>query len=330
MKGFARSLDRLFRPSAHPAIFLGVVFATVAPAVTSPAHAWGNKGHEMQARTAIRSLPPEMPAFLRDAEEEMAFLISEPDRWRTSEQPALTETTGVNHTFKWELAPKPLPANRHLFLLALARDPSADPANRAVVREMGTGPYGIQEWAEMLTGAFRRWRAMEEKTPAEIARKRMHEKSMLFMAGVLGHWVTDLSQPLHASIHVHGWHASVPNPHGYTTSAKDPHGRYESAYVERAIELTDVTPLVTGSPRVVGDWLREAETYVAATNSQVEQVFIWDKQALFGSGHEPAEAKPFTAARLADGARMLRDVWYSAWIKSGRPVPKYEARPPSK
>jgi hypothetical protein len=291
-----------------------------------PALAWGGKGHEMQARTAIKALPAEIPAFFRYAEEEMAFLISEPDRWRTSEQPALNETTGVNHTFKWELAPKPLPANRHLFIMELARSKNVDPAKRDLVRDFGTGPYGIQEWAEMLTGAFRRWRAMGETTPADIARKRMHEKSILFMAGVLGHWITDLSQPIHASIHVHGWHPSVPNPNGYTGPEKDPHGRYETQYVDRAIELADVSALVDNQPRVVGDWLREAEQYIAATNTHVEQIYIWDKQAPWGSGREPAEAKPFTAARLADGARMLRDVWYSAWVRSGRPVPKFETR----
>ena len=289
-----------------------------------PALAWGTKGHEMQARTALKSLPAEMPAFFRAAEEEMAHLICEPDRWRTSEQPALNETTGVNHTFKWELAPRPLPANRHLFILALAQRADFDPRKPGAVRDFGTGPYGIQEWAEMLTGAFRRWRAMPETTPAEIARKRMHEKSILFMAGVLGHWVTDLSQPIHASIHVHGWHPSVPNPHGYTGPKNDPHGRYESQYVDRAIELADVSALVAGQPRLLGNWLREAETYIAATNSHVEQIYVWDKQAPWGSGQEPAEAKPFTAARLADGARMLRDVWYSAWVRSGAPVPKYE------
>jgi hypothetical protein len=314
---------------------LGAVLraAAVVSAFTvgaSSAFAWGTKGHEMQARTAIKALPAELPAFFRDAEEEMAFLISEPDRWRTSEQRALSETTGVNHTFKWELAPKPLPANRHLFLIELARSKTFDATKRDAVRDFGLGPYGIQEWAEMLTGAFRRWRAMEETTPAEIARKRMHEKSILFMGGVLGHWITDLSQPIHASIHVHGWHPSVPNPHGYTGPDKDPHARFESQYVDRAIELADVSALVVGKPRLVGDWLREAETHIAATNSHVEQVYIWDKQAPWGSGREPAEAKPFTAARLADGARMLRDVWYTAWTRSGQPVPKFESRPPAK
>src|SRR5439155_23713755 len=106
-----------------------VLLGVLAPSI-GPVFAWGTKGHAMQARTAIRALPAELPAFFREAEEEMAFLITEPDRWRTSEQPALAETTGVNHTFKWEVAPKPLPANRHLFLVELARSKTFDAAKK--------------------------------------------------------------------------------------------------------------------------------------------------------------------------------------------------------
>src|SRR5687767_8362288 len=162
-------MKNLFAGSPISRIHVVLIAALSLP--TTAALAWGIKGHEMQARTAIRSLPAELPAFFREAEEEMAHLITEPDRWRTSEQRGLRETTGVNHTFKWELAPKPLPANRHLFLIELARSKNFDPANPDPVRDFGTGPYAIQEWAEMLTGAFRRWRDMKETTPAEIARK---------------------------------------------------------------------------------------------------------------------------------------------------------------
>lgn len=296
--------------------------ALLALSLSSPsAQAWSAKGHQIQAHLALVNLPAEMPGFFRTADAEMAYLISEPDRWRNAEQPALDETTGVNHTFRWEIAPRPLPANRHFFLIELAKQGKID-ARTNGVREYGTGPYGMQEWAEMLTGAFRRWRAMPETTPAEIAQKRMHEHSILFIAGVLGHWVTDMSNPIHASIHVHGWHPSVPNPHGYVGREDDPHGRYENKYLNRVIGLDDVAPLVAGQPRLLGDWLREAETYVAASNAHVEQIFAWDKQARFGDGKEAAEAKPFTAARLADGARELRDYWYTAWVRSGEPMPK--------
>lgn len=308
-----------------PILLAAGVLLALAPL---PLRAWGLKGHEIQARVAVGALPAEMPAFFRDSSEELAFLITEPDRWRTSEQPALTETTGVNHTFKYELAPRPLPRNRHLFLIELVKSGKVSSAGSAGVKDFGTSPYGIQEWAEMLTAAFRRWRAMPETTPAEVTRKRIHEKSILFMAGVLGHWVTDSSQPMHASIHVHGWHPSVPNPKGYV--GKDLHSRFESRYVDRAIELADVAPLVDRKPRLLGDWLREAESHVAAANAHVEQIYLWDLQAPFGGGNEPAAAKPFTAARLADGARMLRDTWHTAWVRSGSPVPKFEANAASR
>src|SRR5262245_19235686 len=97
---------------------LAFVAALVCPVAT---YAWGAKGHQMQARVALKNLPVELPAFFREATEEMAMLISEPDRWRTDEQRALDETTGVNHTFRWESAPKPLPANRHFFIIELAK-----------------------------------------------------------------------------------------------------------------------------------------------------------------------------------------------------------------
>lgn len=281
------------------------------------AHAWGAKGHQMQARAALRGLPAEVPAFFRQASDEMAFLISEPDRWRTSEQPSLTETTGVNHTFKWELAPKPLPANRHLFLVELAKQDKLNPPH--TVRDFGTAPYAIQEWSEMLTAALRRWRAMPEESATDRTVKRMHERSILFMAGVLGHWVTDTSQPMHASVHVHGWHASAPNPHGY--AGVELHSRYESRYVDRAIAQADVDALVDGKPRLLGDWLREAETHIAASNAHVEQIYAWDKESPFAGGEEPKAAVAFTAARLADGARMLRDAIYTAWVRSGEPLP---------
>lgn len=303
--------------------WLVIVFVAAVAALS--ARAWGTNGHDMQARAAVAALPAEMPDFLRAAGEELSFLVSEPDRWRTSEQPGLHETTGVNHTFKWEIAPRPLPANRHLFLAQLVAGKRPDQV-AAAIRNVGTGPYGIQEWGEMLTGAFRRWRDMPETTAAEKARKRMHERSILFMAGVVGHWVTDLSQPMHTSIHTSAWHPSAPNPRGY--ASKGLHARFETTYVDRVVQPADVAARITAPPRVLGDWLREAGTYIAANNAHVEQIYRWDQEAAFGESNEPEAAKPFTIARLGEGATMLRDLWYTAWVRSRAPLPKYETPAP--
>jgi len=283
----------------------------------APVCAWGGKGHQMQARAALRALPVEVPAFFRNAVEEMAYLISEPDRWRTKEQPALTETAGASHGVKWEIVPHPLPANRHLYLIELVKQGKLEPPR--AVRDYGTAAYAFQEWAEMLTAAFRRWRGMPESNDVERAVKRQFEQSILFMAGVAGHWATDVTNPMHASVHGSGWHSSMPNPNGY--EGKGLHARFESQFVDAAISLDDVTALVDDKPRLLGDWLREVEKVIAASNSHIEQIYIWDKKTPFGGGEEPAAAATFTAARLADGARFLRDLWYTAWRRSADPLP---------
>jgi hypothetical protein len=300
-----------------------VLIATVA--IAPLAGAWGTIGHDMQARVAVQQLPADFPSFFRAAGEELSFLISEPDRWSTSEQPGLFDSTTVNHIFKWEIAPRLLPPTRHAFFAQLSEGKNPTQA-AAAIRNIGTAPYGIKEWGEMLTGAFRRWREMPEGTPAEKTRRRMHERSILFMAGVLGHWITDLSQPMHTSIHVTSWHASAPNPQGY--SGRGLHSRFETNYVDRVIRTEDIAARVEPQPRLLGDWLRESETYIAANNTHVEQIYRWDKDAPFGDGNEPAAAKPFTAARLAEGAQMLRDAWHTAWVRSQAPLPKFEAARP--
>jgi hypothetical protein len=284
----------------------------------APAGAWGGKGHSMQAQTALEKLPAGMPPFFTSAVEQLKALASEPDRWRTGEQPSLAATTGPDHSLKWEIVPKPLPRNRYQFIIQLVQSGKLA-VEKVSVQDFGSSPYAIAEWAEMLTGAFRRWRAAPESTAAERASKRHHEQSILFMAGILAHWTTDGSNPMHVSIHIHGWSPLVPNPNGY--EGKDLHARYESKYLDAAVGQQDVARFVKEEPRLLGNWLSEAADYIEACNRHVEQIYIWDKTAPFGSGQEPAEARPFTAARLADGARMLRDVWYSAWVKSGLPAP---------
>src|SRR5215467_6105175 len=93
-----------------------LALVSAASIAVPAASAWGLKGHQMQVRTALRLLPKDMPAFFLASEEAMVLLGTEPDRWRTPQTPALTETTGPDHFFSWEIATHPLPADRTLFL----------------------------------------------------------------------------------------------------------------------------------------------------------------------------------------------------------------------
>ena len=58
----------------------------------------------------------------------------------------------------------------------------------------------------------------------------------------------------------------------------------------------------------------------AGKDGYVEKVYQFDKVGGFISADTP-ESHDFTAARLAAGASMLRDMFYTAWIDSAQPVP---------
>lgn len=275
---------------------------------------WGRKGHEMSARVAVRVLPSEMPAFFRNALEELAYLCPEPDRWRDPVRtPALTALTRPDHWMKLENVPPGLPGTRYEFVLANVGRKNAS-GRTLKVEDLGTAAYAMAEYAEMLTVGFRLWRQAPEGTESERRLKRQIEQNIIHTAGVLAHWITDTAQPLHSTAHTNGWDAEFPNPHGF--QGKGIHGRFESVFVDAAISEADIAAKV-GSLRVVGAWVEEAERHIRQSHTFVDAVYEFDKKVAFGSGKESAEAKALTVARLAAGAQALRDFWYSAWKKSG-------------
>ena len=61
--------------------------------------------------------------------------------------------------------------------------------------------------------------------------------------------------------------------------------------------------------------------YLRHSSTLVERVYQLAKAHGFEGAGTP-EAKQFTAERLAAGASMLRDLIYSAWEESAKPVPE--------
>ena len=62
--------------------------------------------------------------------------------------------------------------------------------------------------------------------------------------------------------------------------------------------------------------------YLRHTATFVEKTYQLEKAGGFlGAGS--AESRDFVTERLAAGASMLRDMIYTAWIKSADPVPAY-------
>ena len=46
--------------------------------------AWHSHSHEIAAKTAVHSMPADAPEFFRLADEEIAYVCNDPDRWRAN------------------------------------------------------------------------------------------------------------------------------------------------------------------------------------------------------------------------------------------------------
>jgi hypothetical protein len=284
--------------------------------------AWGMDGHMMINRIAGANLPAGVPAFLRSpaALDALEYYGPEPDRWRSPAEPELNAAQAPEHFIDLEYADLagPLPRRRYDYIRALAAAQAKHPdlAASLTPEKVGLQPYVTTEVYERLQSAFRDYRAL-------VAAKKDTKPSeceITFLAGWLGHYVADGSMPLHTSIQYNGWVG--PNPNGYTTEHQI-HALFESTYVHANVKPGDFAPLVAAAkPIVMGDVFDEYMAYLRHSNSLVEQTYQLEKAGAFIGAGTPA-GKAFVDMQLAAGAVELRDMIYTAWIKSAEPVPAY-------
>lgn len=297
-----------------------IVSAALVPLMTAqPSFAWGREGHMMINRLAGAALPSDVPEFLRSKEalDAMEYYGPEPDRWKSPGEPELNAAQSPEHFLDMEYADLvgELPRRRYDFVRALAFAQKAHPDLPLSPEKVGLQPYQAVEVWERLKSAMRDYRELK----ADHKETKPSECEIVFLAGWLGHYVADGSQPLHTTIQYNGW--TGPNPNGYTTEHKI-HALFESTYVSQNIKASEVAPLVAAKPVVLGDVFTDYMAYLRHTNSLVEQTYQLEKAGAFAGAGTP-DGRKFTEERLAAGATELRDMIYSAWVKSADPVPRY-------
>jgi hypothetical protein len=59
-------------------------------------------------------------------------------------------------------------------------------------------------------------------------------------------------------------------------------------------------------------------SYINESNAQVEPLYKLDKAHQFEANTTAPENKAFAVARLAAGATMLRNIWWTAWVTSAK------------
>lgn len=307
---------RMFFPSLpmKSAVSCFVSGLTLTLGFAPSAHAWGNEGHRLVNRLAASGLPADVPAFLRSTQamDEIEYLGPEPDRWRSPAEPELSAVQAPEHFIDLELADAlgPLPRNRLDFearVFAAGQRPE----------KIGLQPWQALEVWERLKACLREYRLESAAGHATLP----IEDAAIFYAGWLGHYAGDASQPLHTTIQYNGWVG--PNPHGYTT-AHTIHWQFEGPFVGANIQPEQVVSKMTAPKAIAGDMFDAYVAYLRHTATYVETVYQLEKAGGFEGAGTP-ESRDFTAARLAAGASMLRDMIYSAWLDSAQPVPQSHA-----
>jgi hypothetical protein len=292
-------------------ITLYLVIAIAALTFTlSDVTGWGPQGHEISGRAAAMKLPKEMPAFVRQSVDQLAYLNPEPDRWRdrveSNIDKALDSASAADHFLDLELLPENSASavNRYDFAAELIK------AGQAPTK-VGFLPYRIMELFQRIRVEFRLWRA-----ETDSMKRQWIEQRIINDAGILGHFVSDGANPHHTTVHFNGW--SGDNPKGYTLYSRERgiHYRFEDEFVAAQIKLNDVIPLVGDKAKVIENPRAEIWNYLRESNSQVEQLYILDKKEQFNKDNISPEHKQFVASRLAVGAQMLRDLWWTAYVTS--------------
>jgi hypothetical protein len=281
--------------------------------------AWGSDGHKLINRLAGSALPSDVPAFLRSPEaiNALEYYGPEPDRWRSPSEPELNAAQAPEHFIDLEYADMvgTLPRRRYDFIRALAKAQPAHPDIPLTAEKVGLQPYQTVELYERLKSAMRDYRSLltagKDTKPVEC--------EITFLAGWLGHYVADGSMPLHTTIQYNGWTGA--NPNGYTTEHHI-HAQFESDFVAANVKAKDVTPLIAEKPVVLNDVFADYMAYLRHSNTLVEKVYQVEKAGGFTGAGTP-EGKQMIDQQLAAGATELRDMIYTAWVKSADPVPEY-------
>ena len=323
---------------SSPMRFRSLLITTALVLVAPAARAWDYEGHRIVNQLALASLPKDFPAFVHAVAhaERIAFLAGEPDRWRNVPDLPLKHAAALEHYCDMEYIPDAgmdwatVPSFRYDFVVqfAAARKAHAqnfapfDPAqNSDRTREWpGFAPWAITEHFGRLRAAFSYLKVFEELgTPDEIMNA---QANILYIMGVMAHYVGDCAQPLHTTKHHNGWIGE--NPKGYTTWNRL-HSWVDGGIIGKTgLRFPHLAPRVTAAqpiplaPRADrrDPMFVAVVDYLANQHQQVEPLYELEKAGKLGQAEGAVvaeETRAFIESRLLEGGQMLGAIWLTAY-----------------
>jgi hypothetical protein len=195
-------------------------------------------------------------------------------------------------------------------------------------------PWAITENYGKLKSSFSYLKTFEQNggTPEEIANA---QANIVYAMGVMGHHVGDASQPLHTTIHHHGWVGD--NPHGYSTRTSF-HSWIDGGYFRkiggahvkemqgklRPAQIVLIRNETAGKEEAAGahagastrpakpeEMFQAVTLFLQDQHKLLEPLYQLDKDGKLNG--ENAEGRAFLEGQLMKSGQLLGDIWYSAW-----------------
>lgn len=320
----------------------GLVLATAGLGLsTTTCMGWDAEGHRLVNQIGLTSLPTNFPAFVLTAEarERIGFLGGEADRWRNSPDSPLRHVNAPDHFLDIEdleplgLSLDKLPPYRFDYVgqIAVARHlhpdkfpPIDETKDQDHTRHLpGFLPWAITEQFGKLKSGFSYWKAYQEGgTPEEI---RNAEQNIIYVMGVMGHFVADAAQPLHTTKHYNGWVGE--NPKEYSTN-RTFHSWIDGGYFRKLglpteallvkVKPAKVIPKAAGQANInIPAAFPEALRFLGEQFKTMELTYQMEKEGKFsGNGEKGKEGMGFLSEQMLKSGQFLGDLWLTAWQQS--------------
>jgi hypothetical protein len=299
--------------------------------------AWDYEGHRLVNQIALASVSSNFPAFAitGGAQDRIAFLAGEPDRWRNTSSLGLKHFNGPDHYLDvdtlplYGLTPEKVSHLRYEFAgqlyVARAQHPENFPAinpskNEDKTRELvGFLPWTITEYYGKLKSEFSYLKTFEANggTPTEIQNA---QENIIYIMGVMGHFCGDAGQPLHTTKHHNGWVGE--NPNQYATNSGF-HSWVDGGYIHKAdIGLKEMKSRIRPAALFAGveiqskqeDIFPDVMQFVLAQNKLVAPLYQLNKEGnLSDNGQGESKGRAFITQQLITSGQFLGDLWFSAW-----------------
>jgi hypothetical protein len=258
-----------------------------------PAFSWGATGHGIIGEVAITAMESEQKRFLAANKENIAFLINVPDReWKGKATSAQEKWL---HYMNWDRYEETEVGSR--MPLSLAETKKL--VGLQFIQSAGASVWRVGQLYEKLVGAIHQAKCEE----------------IIQMAGIMGHYVGDNSNPMHFSSDYDGGSIDRPGIHSYfETKLVEKQDRKELiARMQSEMRRPDRIP--DGSGRSSA----EALTFYAGSDAvrelpEIQAIF---QQGSKKSGYDDQALAPYLPLLMGLGSATLATIWDQAFDEAG-------------